>query len=159
MEIKIVGATAAYERRIREALVFVPSWFVSAARIARIEVSTRPDVREQIALFEHGSRVLFVSPNVGGLLQKAIIHELSHGVDDVFGQPHYFSSMDAWLRIHRAQGYFDIPKYRTEPLEYLADQLAKWWIWGSMKFRVTHPQEAHFIEKCVVPALYAQFSV
>lgn len=140
------------------ALEAFPDWYVKAARLSRVEVTNRPDVRAQVAMYEHGSRCLYVYPGVGDLLLKAIGHELAHGADDNFGNPHWFSSTPEWAAIHAAQPYFDIEKYRDEPLEYFADMFVKLWLLGSEKLSTTNPQEVTFLTTWVIPTLQQEFS-
>ena len=155
--VPVTGAGQTMERMIRRALGGFPAWFVRAARISRVEVTGRADVREQVAMYEHGTRVLYVSLQIGDLLQKAVGHELAHGCDDNFGNPHYFSSSTEWQRIHREAPFFDIPKYRDEGLEYLADQMVKFFMLGPERMRTTHWQEVTFISTWVVPTLQREF--
>lgn len=145
------------QRRIRLALDSFPSWYVKAARISGYEVTRRADVKDQIAMYEHGSRKIYVYDKVGDILRKAIGHELAHGCDDVFGNPHFFSSTPEWIRIHKNQGHFDIPKYSVEPLEYLADQIVKVFIYGPQKMALTNPDEVKFITTWVFPTLQREF--
>ena len=153
----IVGASPAFERQIRSAIERYPSWFVKAARLARVIVSSREDVKNQIAMYEHGTRDLYVYPGIGGLLQKAIGHELAHAVDDNFGLPHFFTSTPEWQLIHRNQSHFDIPKYRDEALEYFADCVTKLFMLGSTKLSMTNPAEVTFITTWVFPTLQKEF--
>ena len=157
-EIPISGGSAPFGRSVRGALAKFPGWFVKAARIAKIEITNRPDVVQQIAMFEHGSRVLFVSPGVGGLLQKALGHELFHAVDDNFNSPHFFTSTNEWRTIHQKAPYFDIQKYALEPLEYFADQGTKLFMMGAAKMMTTNPDETRFIAGWVLPTLQREFS-
>lgn len=155
--IPIHGAPLTTERLIRAAVDRYPTWYVKAARVSKIVMSNRPDVREQIAMYEHGSRNLYVCPTVGDLLQKAMGHELAHGVDDNFGSPHYFTSTPEWRHIHQLQGYFDIPKYRDEALEYFADMVTKLFLVGPTKLAITNPLEVQFITSWVFPTLQKEF--
>ena len=156
--IPIEGATVVFERLIRAALDRYPKWYVNAARVAKIVISNSPDVKANIAQMEHGSRILYVWPGIGDLLQKALGHELAHGCDDNFGSPHYFSSTPEWIRIHREQAYFDIDKYRDEPLEYLADMCTKLFLLGPQKLSITNPNEVTFISTWMFPTLMKEFS-
>jgi hypothetical protein len=156
-QIEIRGADPTYERRIRVALAKYPPWYVAGARVSYIEVSRRPDVLAQVAIYEHGSRHILLAPGVGDLLLKAIGHELAHGVDDMNGHPHYFSSTAVWRDIHASQAYFDIPKYRDEPLEYFADMMVKLMLLGRDKVWTTNPHEANFICGTVLPVLVENF--
>jgi hypothetical protein len=122
-------------------------------------ISTREDVRAQIAMYEHGSREILISPGTGSLLLKAVGHELAHGVDDIFDVPHYFSSMSDWQTIHRNQAYFDIQKYADKPLEYFADMLAKFFLLGKDRLFTTNPSELNFICSKVLPILVVLFGV
>jgi len=155
--IPVSGAQPPVERSIRTALSRFPDWFVKAARVSKIIVTNREDVREQIAMFEHGSRNLYVSTGIGALLPKALGHELAHGIDDVFDVPHYFTSTDEWRRIHANQSNFDIPKYRDEPLEYFADMVTKMFLLGSERLATTNPDEVQFIGSLVFPILQSEF--
>ena len=156
--IPIEGASPVFEKLIRGVLARYPAWFVNAARIAKIVISTRPEVKAQIAQYHHESRILYVWPGIGDLLQKALGHELAHGCDDNFGSPHYFTSTPEWLRIHRDQAYFDLPKYAAEPLEYFADVFTKLFMLGSRKLSVTQPNEVTFLTTFVIPLLQKEFS-
>jgi hypothetical protein len=158
MSFEVIGGTPVFERLIRSAIEKYPSWCVNAARISRVIVSNRPDIKSQIAMFEHGTRDLYVWPGVGDLLQKAIGHELGHAIDDNFGHPHFFTSTAEWLKIHAAQSYFDIDKYRDEPLEYFADCFTKLFLLGPQKFATTNPMETKFITSWVIPTLQKEFS-
>lgn len=132
----------------------IPSDLLRKARITSYKVSDRPEVVAQVAMFEHGTRILYIAPNVQrSLITKALLHETGHAIDDWLGVPHYFSSQTAWRTIHRNCSYFDIPKYRDEPLEYFSDVWAKYWLWGTDVLRVTKPDEVRFIELSVIPVL------
>lgn len=155
--IPIKGATLKFERAIRDALSKYPEWFVRAARIDHIEVSNAPDVKAQIAVYEHGSRKLSVWPGVGSMLQKALGHELFHAVDDNFNNPHFFTSTPEWKKIHADAGHFDIGKYATEALEYFADMGTKLFLLGPAKLRTTNPMEVQFITSWVIPTLQKAF--
>lgn len=152
----IHGANSTYERRIREALASFPDWYVTFANVSGVFVTNRRDVVQQIAMYEHQGRPLNVSPNVGGMLRKAIGHELAHGIDDSFGHPHAFSTLGTWLEIHRNQTYFDIAKYRDEPAEYFADALVKRMMLGYHSFRIQYPREAQFIDEYVLPLVRSE---
>lgn len=152
--IRVVGGNSDYERKIRIALGFYPTWLVQAARINYIEITSREDVREQVAMYEHDSRILYVYSSIGDLLLKAIGHELSHACDDIFGMYHYFSTTTKWQMIHRNQGFFDIQKYRDESLEYFADMMVKYFMLGEQRLFTTNPNEVNFIRNTVLPTLY-----
>lgn len=158
MDTPIVGGLPAFQRALRSAVEKYPPWFVRAARIKRYIVSSRPDVQQQIAMYEHGTRDLYVYPGVGSLLQKAIGHELGHAVDDNFGLPHFFTSTPEWQKIHAEQPHFDIDKYRDEPLEYFADCVTKVFMLGPDKLRTTNPKEVTFITSWVLPTLQKEFA-
>lgn len=151
--VKIAGANQDVERKIRIALNFYPSWYIAAARIKKVELTSNPEVKAQIAMYEHGSRILYMSREVGDLILKAVGHELAHACDDIFGDKHYFSSMANWSMIHRNQGFFDIQKYRDEPLEYFADMMVKYFLLGEERLFTTNPNEVNFIRNVVFPAL------
>lgn len=151
--ISIDGATVVYEKRIRTILDALPAWYVRAANLARVVVTNRPDVRQQVAMFEHGSRILWITPGVGDMLRKAIAHECAHGIDDNEGQHHRFSSTDEWKRIHANQSHFEIQKYEDEPLEYFADMVAKVMLLGAEKMRTTNPDEVSYVTTWVFPTL------
>lgn len=158
--VPVKGANVPFTRAIREALGRYPDWFLRAARVKEVVVTDRPDVREQVAMMEHGSRILYVSPGVGGLLVKAVGHECWHGADDDpmgDGNPHYFSSSDAWRKIHRFQPHFDISKYRDEPLEFLADMGAKLFLLGPAKLEATNRLEVEYLTRVAIPTLYAVY--
>lgn len=155
---EIVGGTAEYERRLRDCFARFPSWYVKAARVRQVIVSTREDVKEQIAMFEHGTRNLYVYPGIGALLLKAVGHELAHGCDDIFEEPHFFTATPEWQRIHKNQSHFDIPKYGEEPLEYFADMMVKLFFLGPEKLKTTNPDEVRFIVSWVLPTLQKEFS-
>jgi hypothetical protein len=121
-------------------------------------VSTREDVKRQIAVYEHGSRNVYVSPGIGGLLQKALGHEMAHGVDDIFGSPHYFAGTPEWQSIHRRQSNFDIQKYADEPLEFFADMVVKNLLIGRTKMSITNPDETNYIWTAVFPILAENFN-
>jgi len=114
-------------------------------------------VKSQLAMYEHGSRILWIWPGLGSVLQKAIGHELAHGVDDNFGHPHYFTSVPEWRQIHRNQSHFDLPKYRDEPLEYFADMVTKLFLLGPARLNITNPAEVRFITTWVFPTLQKEF--
>ena len=158
LDIPIASGNPTLQRLIRRALSMYPSWFVKAARIRRIIISNREDVKAQIAMYEHGTRDLYVWPGVGDMLQKAIGHELAHGVDDNFGAPHFFTGTAEWGLIHRNQSYFDIDKYRDEPLEYFADMVTKLFLLGPQKLEITNPQETKFVCSWVLPMLQKEFT-
>ncbi len=157
IDFPIVGGSAVFQRAIRTAIGKYPPWYVRASRLSRVVVSTREDVKEQIAMYEHGSRDLFVWPGIGDLLQKAIGHELAHAVDDNFEKDHFFTSTPEWQRIHRNQSHFDIPKYRDEPLEYFADMVTKLFLLGPARLNTTNPAEVTFILSWVWPVLQKEF--
>ena len=156
--IPIVGASPSMARAIRMALNALPGWFVRAARISKVIVENTPKTRDQLAVYEHGVRTLSILPTIGNLLLKAVAHELGHGVDDNFGSPHFFSTSQEWIRIHKSQGHFDIPKYRDEPLEYLSDMIAKLFLLGPQKLRITNSREVTFLTGYVFPMLSKEFS-
>ena len=156
--IPIEGASPTFERLIRSALAAYPSWYLNAARISKIVISTRPEVKAQIAQYTHETRVMYVWPGIGAMLQKAIGHELAHGCDDNFESPHYFTSTPEWVRIHREQAYFDIPKYREEPLEYFADVFTKLFMIGAPKLAITQPNEVTYLTTFVIPILQKEFT-
>jgi len=134
-----------------------PRWVHNAARISHIEVTRDQSVRSQIAHYEHGSRKLRVFEGIGRqLLNRAIGHELVHGLDDNYGSPHFFSATDEWRQIHRDQGHFDIQKYADEPLEYFADMFQKYLAFGHEKLALTHPAEAMFFAGYVEPVVRQQ---
>lgn len=157
LRVPILGGSSALQARIRSAITRYPPWFVRAARLARVIISDREDVKAQVAMYEHGTRDLYVWTGIGDLLQKAIGHELAHAVDDIFDNPHYFTSVPEWQRIHRNQAYFDIPKYRDEPLEYFADMFTKLFLLGPERLRTTNPAEVTFITTWVIPTLMKEF--
>lgn len=157
MSIPIVGAPAALGAKIRVALSRYPSWFVRGARVRKIIVSNREDVKQQLAMMEHGTRDLYVWTDIGDILQKALGHELAHGCDDIFDRKHYFTSTPEWARIHRDQSHFDIPKYREEPLEYFADMVTKLFLLGPARLSMTNPAEVKFITSWVFPVLQKEF--
>jgi len=157
MDLEFDGGSASLRTAIRTAILRYPSWFARGARLSKVIVTDRPDVRDQVAMYEHGTRHLYVSPDVGTLLQKAIGHELAHGCDDNFGRPHFFTSTPEWQRIHRAQPHFDIPKYRDEPLEYFADMVTKIFLLGPERLKTTNPAEVTFITTWVFPTLMKEF--
>jgi hypothetical protein len=147
MALEVVAITPNLERLVRKALDSVPDFVIKAARIARVESSTREDVVQQLAMFEHGSRKLFISPKIPtGIAVKAVIHEMGHAIDDNPQHPHYYSSSDAWGVIHRDQPYFDIPKYGAEPLEYFADCFAKYFVMSREANMIARPKETQYIE-------------
>ena len=157
-DIQITGnVTPTFERLIRNCLDKFPTWFVKAARISKIEVKNTPEIRAQVAMYEHGTRNLYVCPGVGDLLQKAIGHELAHACDDIFEMPHFFSAVPQWQLIHRNQMHFDIPKYQEQPLEYFADMVVKLFMLGPQKLSTTNPQEVMFINSWVFPLLQKHF--
>ena len=156
-DIPILGGTASYKKAIRAAFAKYPGWYVRAARVSKVEVTRDPEVREQVAVYEHDTRILHIYDGVGSLLQKAIGHELAHGCDDNFGCPHYFTATAEWNRIHREQPHFDIAKYRDEPLEYFADMVTKMFLVGPDKLRITNGREVTFILGWVFPLLQKEF--
>jgi len=156
-EVPVVGGTAALQRAVRGVLNSYPAWLLRAARLSRVTISSSPEVRAQVAVYNHGSREMDVSADVGGLMRKAVGHELAHAIDDNFGHPHHFTSTPEWRRIHREQPFFDLPKYRDEPLEYFADMMVKFLMMGGAKLRHTNPKELAFITSWVVPSLLAEF--
>ena len=157
MDTPVVGGTPTLQHLVRVAVSRYPTWFVKAARISRYILTNRADVRDQIAMYEHGTRDLYVFVGIGDVLQKAIGHELAHGIDDNFGSPHFFTSTPEWKAIHTEQPYFDIPKYGEEPLEYFADCMTKLFLLGPAKMRTTQPKEVTFITTYVIPVLQEQF--
>lgn len=156
-DIPIIGGSLPAERNVRQCLGRYPTWFVRAARVSRIIFSNAPEVRDQIAMFEHGTRDLYMWQGVGVLMQKALGHELFHAVDDNFGADHFFTSTPEWIRIHREQSHFDIPKYGEQPLEYFADMGTKCFLLGPDKLRTTNPNEVTYITSFVFPTLQKEF--
>ena len=157
MAITVIGGTHPFQRKIRATVALYPEWYVRGARVSRFEVSADPAVRDQIAMYRHGSRDVLVYPGVGDLLTKAIGHELAHGCDDNFDSPHCFSSSATWKDIHAKQQYFDLPKYRDSALEYFADMVVKTFLVGADKMRLTNPDEVRYIELVVFPILKKEF--
>lgn len=155
--VPVNGAAPAFARAIRQAMDRYPDFYVRGARLSQVLVTPREDVKQQIAMYEHGTRNLYVYPGVGSMLQKAMGHELAHACDDNFGFPHFFSSTPEWLKIHADATYFDIDKYRDEPLEYFADMLTKWFLLGPQKLATTNPNEVTFMSTFVLPALQKTF--
>lgn len=155
--IEIVGAAPAFARLLRSTLASYPAWYVNAARISKVVVTSHPDVRSQLASYQHDSRILYVYPGIGSVLQKAIGHELAHGIDDNFGAPHYFSSSGVWLALHRGRAHFDSAKYAHEALEYFADMFVKFCLLGPTKLSTTHPAEVQFFTHAVIPLLQKEF--
>jgi hypothetical protein len=154
----VIGAPPAYEKRLRQALRLYPRWLVKAARLSRIILDSSPEVQQMVASYRHEDRSLHVYPGLGNtMLTKAMGHEMWHGADDNFGSPHFFSSNDVWGQIHRDQAYFDIPKYRDEPLEYFADIGVKFTLLGREKLNITAAREANFFENVVMPQLIEAF--
>ena len=135
-----------------------PPWLVKSARLDRVLVSSRPEIRAQQATFEHGSRTLYISDQIPqGLIERAVVHELAHAADDNFGSPHYFSSKWEWKRIHQQAQFFDIPKYAQESLEYFADMVAKYVLVGPVKLSISCSHEVQFVEQYVIPVLRKEF--
>lgn len=154
----IVEGSSSYARTIREVVGALPAWYVRAARVSRIEVSSAPEVRDQVAMYEHGSRRVRVAPGIGkDFLTRALAHELGHGCDDYSDHPHFFSSADAWQRIHAMQMSFDHPKYGVEALEYFADIFSKIILRGTTRLAVTNPYEVKFFSEWVIPTLQKEF--
>lgn len=155
----VLGASPPYEARIRAVLAAVPPWYLAAARIARVMISTAPEVASMTASFQHGSRDILLYPNVGDLLTRALVHELGHGVDDSGENVHRFSVTPGWIAVHRAQQFFDLPKYRSDPREYFADAIAKAIMLGTKRFSLSAPREAMFLATNVFPLLMAESGV
>ena len=157
-DITIVGGTPEYERRIRTALRVYPPWLIRAARLSGVIIDTSPEMASMLASYRHEDRSLHVYPNLASMmLTKAIGHELWHGADDNYLHPHFFSSKDVWTQIHRDQAYFDIPKYREQPLEYFADIGVKISIYGSERLKIRASREVLFFEQVVIPKLLESF--
>lgn len=155
--IEVIGGTTTFQRLVRGAIEKYPAWFVRSARISKVIITNRPDIREQIAAYEHGVRTLSVWPGVGDMLQKAIGHELAHAVDDNFDQPHFFTSTPEWQKIHKQASSFDLPKYEAEPLEYFADIVTKLFLLGPQRLQTTNPRETTFVTSWVFPLLQKEF--
>lgn len=155
--VRISGAKPEYERKIREILEELPAWYVRAASISKILVTSKPEVRSQIARYQHEYRSIEVAPRVGGLLRKALVHELAHGIDDRPGNPHFFSTRPEFVSAHQRQGNFPIQKYADEALEHFADVVAKAILWPPPKLRIYYPEEANFIYGTVFPKLESEF--
>lgn len=158
--IQIRGAGYRYEAHIRQVLSRLPAWYLEAARISRIGVSTAPKVVTQVAMYSHGSRDIQIAPGIGTMLERSLTHELAHGIDD--GAPalsaHRFSRSPGWMEAHRQAAGFELPKYRDEPQEYFADMLSKYILHaaGSQtgnSLQRSHPREYGYIVQEVVPVL------
>lgn len=157
--IPLTGADVELGRLVWKMLETFPRWFVKAARVSKIEVTGREEVREMFASYTHGERVLYLSDKIRpGFLRRALAHELAHGCDDYRDNPHYFSSSFEWERIHQKQSFFDHPKYKAEALEYFADVFAKYLMVGSTRLAMTAPDEVTFFDRWVVPTLTKEFS-
>lgn len=158
--IPVYGANIAYERRIHDMVGGFPPWYTAAAKVRIFTVTPDPVVREQIAMYRHGTRDVLVSPGIGDILRRALAHELAHGFDDqteINGNPHVFSTCGDWIAIHRAQPYFELPKYRDDPREYFADMASKTVLLGVKKMSISNPRETAFIGGLVFPALMGQY--
>jgi hypothetical protein len=132
-------------------MAWYPKWFAQSARISSIQVTG--SVKDQIAQYETGTRKIYLIPNAGTMLMKAVGHELAHGADDNFGNLHYFSSNSMWTVIHKNGRHFDLPKYADEQSEYFADMLVKCLMFGVDRIAMTQPAEAAYIAKKVIPLL------
>lgn len=153
-----IQAAVTYEKSIREALRRFPPWILSAARVSSISVAGGEYMRQVLALYEHGSRSIKVYPGLSrDLLVRAIGHEIMHAVDDNFDHPHVFSYQPGWLQLHRDRGYFEIPKYRDEPLEFFADIASKYFLLGRDRLQITYPEEVYYLETSVFPILRENF--
>jgi hypothetical protein len=157
--IPIYGADPRYATALYGALGALPPWYVAAGRLSRVVVTPDPDVRRNIAMYAHGAREIRVAPGVGSVLQKALAHEIGHAIDDwaeEAGNPHVFSTTEAWVGIHRNQTHFDLPTYRADPREHFADMMAKAILVGVQKLALAAPREAAYLSGFVFPALQQQ---
>lgn len=159
-QIPVSALDPRYEKAIRTSLRVMPVWLIQGARISKVVATGDPAVREQVSMYQHGTRILFVSEGLGvQALRQSMGHELGHGIDDLsdmpepLKHPHYFSSTEVWFRIHRSRSSFEFPKYAEKPLEYFADCVAKFSLLGKDRFSATHPREAIYINSWVVPLI------
>jgi hypothetical protein len=153
--IPIKNAEPSYERSLRKIIQRMPDWYRVPARVSLIRVDRSPEIAAQVAMYRHKTRDVLVTPGVGRILERAMIHEFGHAVDD--GEPsesaHRFSRSDAWMDVWRNADGFEITKYRDEPQEYFADMVSKAVILGVTKLQVSHSRETSFITDEVVPTL------
>lgn len=156
--IEIVGAKPMYERTIRAILSEMPSWYMAAGRVSRLEVTTDPGVVSQIAMYRHGTRDVQMAPNVGANLRRSLFHEWAHALDDwneEYGNPHVFSATDEWLTIHKLQSVFEIPKYRTDMREHFADAVSQSILFPA-RYAMGFPREHGFVQRVVFPWVMSQ---
>jgi hypothetical protein len=157
----LYGGTPAYRRRVVEAWQKFASrfpWYVATARVAALRVTNDPKVAAQVAMYQHDSRDLLLSPNVGNLLDRAVTHELAHGFDDWNGNPHRFSMTDDWVRLHKMQGVFEIPTYATDPREFFADVASKCILLGAERTGIQYPGETVYMTQVVFPRLQMEYA-
>ena len=154
--IEVRGAEPGYEAHIRRVLSSLPAWYVQSARVSRFVVNTSREVREQMAMYRHGTRDVLLAPAAGNLLQRALAHELAHGCDDEGpANPHRWSRTPDWMGIWKTASTYEIPKYRDEPQEYFADQLSKVVLLGAEKLQLSCPRETQYMVRVVLPVLMA----
>jgi hypothetical protein len=153
VSVPVLGGSDRYRGFIIGIIAEIPPWFFIPARISRVVVSNAPEVRQMVAAFQHGTREIQVAPGVGTLLKRALFHEVGHGVDDGPEGPHRFSASPEWLAVHRAQTFFDLPKYRDDPREHFADMAAKGVLLGTKRLSLSAPREAFYLSTVVFPRL------
>ena len=157
----LYGGRPEYRRQLVEAWQRFASqfpWYVATARVSAMRVVNDPKVAAQVAMYQHDSRDLLLSPNVGKLLDRALTHELAHGFDDWNGNPHRFSMSDEWVRLHKMQGVFEIPKYAADPREFFADVASKCVLMGAQRVGYQYPGETVYMTHVVFPCLQLEYA-
>lgn len=101
-------------------LTQLPPYIIKAARVSAIIVSERPRASNEMAQYEHGTRNIYVLPNLQPeMLKKAMYHEIAHALDDNFGVGHYFGESPAWATLSKQLN----PEYPT--IEMFAEHMGQ----------------------------------
>ena len=130
-----------YAREIKDVLGSLPPWLVRAARIDSFEITPDPLERGKEAEYEHGSRVIYVVPRLSGFaLRHALIHELSHALDDNFDVSHYFGESPEWVTLSRTV------LGRSDGVETFAESMTGHLLDSRMSHRA-NPKVAAFLDQ------------
>lgn len=125
--IRVENASPAYEKQIAQVVAGLPYYLVRGARIAQIIISRQPEESGERAQYEHGTRNLYLMPNLRGLeLRRSLVHEVAHAIDDNFGPGHYWGESPHWIMLHRSLGRpeeHSVETFAELMMEYLLNPL------------------------------------
>lgn len=158
--IPVIGGSESEQANIRRILSEMPPWYLAGGRVSEIRIADDPEVREQRALYSHGTRDVKVAPRVGGLLRRALFHEWAHAIDDwaeEYGNPHVFSATQEWITIHRLVSAVEIRKYGSDMREHFADAVSL--VFLDQSYSRSHPREYRFVTGVVFPWIQAKMAV